>query len=171
MRALSVVRGSLIAVALFAAACSDGVAPPPGPLFSAGNSGVAGSGGLLVCKPLAYDSVTKRIGWKGGSIRVSKHVLVIPDGALSQPVTITLVAPSDTVNRIQFQPEGLVFQLRASLTMSYANCNIGLTKQGRRIAYTNDSLAILEYVPSKDDPSQRKVAGQLKHFSSYALSW
>src|SRR5437899_2526561 len=64
------------------------------------------SNGLLHCRPLAYDSVTKTIGPKGGSIRVSKHVLVIPDLALSQPVTITMVAPSDTLNRIQVQPEG-----------------------------------------------------------------
>src|SRR6266571_3259989 len=72
-------------------------------------SRASSSTSLLECRPLAYDSVTKTIGQKGGSIRVSKHVLVIPDGALSRSVKITLVAPSDTVNRIRFQPEGLLF--------------------------------------------------------------
>ncbi len=132
------------------------------------------SNGLLHCRPLAYDSVTKTIGPKGGSIRVSKHVLVIPDLALSQPVTITMVAPSDTLNRIQVQPEGLVFRptaKRTTLTLSYANCDIGPSARQKRIAYTNDSLAILEYVRSVDDPSQRKVTGVVHHFSEYAIAW
>ena len=134
-------------------------------------SAVYSATGLVQCRPLAYDSVSRTIGAKGGTIRVSKHVLVIPDRALSEAVRITVVAPSDTVNRIQFQPEGLVFQLPVSLTMSYANCNIGPSARHKEIAYTNDSLAILEYVPSLDDPSKRKVTGQLSHFSWYAISW
>jgi hypothetical protein len=126
---------------------------------------------LLKCRPLAYDSVSKTIGWKGGSIRVSKHVLAIPAGALSQSVKITLVAPSDTVNRIEFQPEGLVFQRPASLTMSYANCNASRATRPKHVAYVNDSLAILEVEPSVDDISGSRVTGQLSHFSGYAISW
>jgi len=134
-------------------------------------SSVSSSTSLLECRPLAYDSVTKTIGRKGGSIRVSRHVLVIPDQALSQPVKITLVAPSDTVNRIQFQPEGLVFQLPVSLTMSYANCNASKATPPKQVAYVSDSLAILEVEPSVDDVSGKRVIARLSHFSGYAIIW
>jgi hypothetical protein len=134
-------------------------------------SGVGSVSGLVACKPLAYDSVTRRVGPPGAVLRVSKHVLSIPGGALTQWVSITAVAPSDTVNRIQMQPEGLAFNKSVSLTMSYANCNLGASSQPKQIAYTSDSLVIFEYLPSTDDVTGRKVTGQLTHFSEYAVSW
>jgi len=169
MRTSSLVRGSLIAVALFAAACSDGVAPLPEPLFSGGNNGVARSGRLLACKRLAYDSVTQTVGARGGVLRVSKHALSIPAGALSRPVKITLVAPRDTLRRIEARPEGLVFAQPVELTLSYASCDE--YTEPKQIVYVNDSLQIIAYVPSVDDVSGKKVTGALRHFSSYALSW
>ena len=127
--------------------------------------------GLLRCSPLPYDSVTQTIGPEGGVINVGTHSLAIPAGALDSAVTITAVAPSDTVNRIQFQPQGLVFNQAASLTMSYANCNPMTSLVPRRIAYTDDLLTILEYLVSVDDRDSRTVTGDLYHFSDYALAW
>ncbi len=124
---------------------------------------------LLDCRPLVYDSVTQMIGWLGGSIRVSRHVLQIPFGALAKPVKITLVAPSDTVNRIEFRPEGLVFQRPLTLTMSYANCSS--TTHPKQVGYVSDSLAILEVEPSVDDVSGKRVIARLSHFSGYAIIW
>ncbi len=149
----------------------------PGPAAPAFNgpplaaSGAASLTGLVKCRPLAYDSVTQRVGPPGAVLRVSKHVLSIPGGALTRWVSITAVVPSDTVNRIQFQPEGVAFNKSVLLTMSYTNCNVNASTQPKQIAYTSDSLAILEYVPSVDDATGRKVAGELTHFSEYALSW
>src|SRR5206468_12137398 len=62
---------------------------------------------LLTCSPLAADSATQTIGDSGGTIYVGPHTLTIPPGALNDTVTITAVAPADTVNRVQFQPQGL----------------------------------------------------------------
>lgn len=134
---------------------------------SLGNS----PGGLLRCRPLAYDSVTQMVTPAGGVLRVSKHVLSIPAMALSHPTRITLVVPPDSVNRIQLQPEGLVFDAPVELTMSYVNCDIGSSTDPKQIAYTDDSLNILEYEPSVDDSHGKKVTGQLTHFSTYAVSW
>ena len=80
--------------------------------------------GLVKCSPLPYDSVSKTIGPQGDTLQVGPHTLRVPAGALSAPVTITAVAPSDSVNRVDFQPEGLTFAQPASLVMSYANCDI-----------------------------------------------
>lgn len=129
----------------------------------------AAGGGLLRCSPLPYDSVTQTIGPAGGTLVVGRNTLSIPAGALDTLVSITAVAPSDTVNRVQFQPQGLTFRQPASLTMSYANCTpIGAPK---RVAYTSPGLQILQYLPSLDDASLQTVTGQLQHFSDYAVAW
>lgn len=126
---------------------------------------------LLQCTPLAYDSVTVTVGPPGGEVRVSNHVLSIPAGALLEWVAITAVAPADTVNRVLFRPEGLVFRKTAQLTMSYANCVLSDYALPKQIAYTDGSLGIVAYVPSVDDVFAKKVVGLLSHFSEYALSW
>lgn len=127
--------------------------------------------GLLGCSPLAYDSVTQTVGPDGGTIAVGVHSLSIPAGALDSAVTITAVAPSDTVRRVVFEPSGLVFQQPASLRMSYAGCNLlGLTLP-KSIAYVDGSLNILYYLLSVDNLLTQTVTGRLDHFSEYAIAW
>ncbi len=168
-------RRFLIPLALalcIAPSCREGAPTAPDrrvPTLQA-SSVYSSSSGLLQCSPLAYDSVTAVIGPGGGNIRVSKHVLSIPGGALTQSVSITVIAPSDTMNRIQFQPEGLTFKKPLQLTMSYANCNIN-PSAALRIAYLDASGAIVEYVPSTDDLIGKKVTGWIAHFSDYAVAF
>jgi hypothetical protein len=127
--------------------------------------------GLLDCTPLPYDSVTQAIGPEGGTLVVGGHTLTVPPGALDTTVTITAVAPSDTLRHVQFQPEGLQFQVPASLTLSYAQCGLLGSLAPKRITYTTDAFQILEYVPSLDDDLNQTVTGQLRHFSEYAVAW
>ena len=127
--------------------------------------------GLLRCSPLPYDSVTETIGPDGGTLSAGPYSLSIPAGALPAAVTITAVAPSDTVNQVRFFPEGLTFASPASLTMSYANCDALSQLEPKQIAYTTDALAILALLPSIDVLSQQQVTGQLQHFSTYAVAW
>src|SRR5437588_446545 len=111
------------------------------------------------------------VAWWGGVIRIGPHTLSIPAGALDAAVTITATAPSDNVNRVRFQPEGLVFRRSAALTMSYANCNLLGTLLPKRIAYTSDALSIVSYVLSLDNLFTKYVTGRLNHFSNYAIAW
>jgi hypothetical protein len=127
--------------------------------------------GLLQCSPLPAASVTQTIGPDGGTLQVGPHTLSVPAGALDAPVTITAVAPSDAVNQIQFQPEGLTFAEPASLTMSYANCNLLGLPLPPRIVHTTDLLQILEYLQSVANPWSQTVTGRLQHFSVYAVAW
>jgi hypothetical protein len=127
--------------------------------------------GLLTFSPLPSDSVTQTIGPEGGILYVGAHALSVPAGALDSAVTITAVAPSDTVNLVGFEPEGLVFQKAASLIMSYANCDLLGSTLPKRIAHVDDELAILYYLISVDDPTTQTVTGRLEHFSEYALAW
>ncbi len=136
---------------------------------------------LLSCRPLRYDSVAQTIGPKGGVLEVRHNWLLVPQGALKDNVSITAVAPSDTVALIRLQPEGLRFQKTAFLVATYDNCRIrkGVTP---RIAHVTDALAVIEYLPSGDysfgDPRlkkvhnwRRRVVGELQHFSNYAVAW
>ncbi len=148
-----------------------GVAPPVPPRQALLGTSLLQGGGLLTCSPLAYDSVTATIGPDGGTIRVGPHALAIPAGALALPTTITAVVPSDSVNVVQFQPEGLQFSRDVALTMSYANCNLLGSLAPKYIVHTTDALQILEYLPSVDDLFTGTVTGQLQHFSDYAIAW
>lgn len=127
--------------------------------------------GLLTCAPLPAVSVTQTVGSLGGVINIGPHTLSIPPGALLSDVSITAVAPSDTVNRVVFQPAGLEFEEPASLTMAYGNCKQAPVPMPRRIAYTDDLLVILEFIQSVDNLATQRVTGRIDHFSSYAAAW
>jgi len=119
--------------------------------------------GLLHCTPQPADTATQVIGFF--------DTFTVPAGALLTPVSITMVAASDTVNRVHFEPEGLQFLQPASLTMSYANCDTFGAMIPKNIAWTTDLLAILEYLKSWDDHHAQTVTGQVNHFSEYAVAW
>lgn len=127
--------------------------------------------GLLKCSPLPPATSTATIGPLGGSLRVGPHTFTVPAGALSQNVTITASLSADTVNAITFKPEGLQFAKPASLTMSYANCNLVGILLPKHIAYTNNNYVILELLASIDNIFTKKVTGQVHHFSHYAIAW
>jgi hypothetical protein len=140
------------------------------------NGGLLGTGiggQLLSCTPLPFASTQQVVGPAGGLLRVGPHTLVIPPGALSQPVLITAEAPVGTVNSVTLQPHGLVFASNrpAVLTLSYANCSLLGRLLPKRVAYTTDLLQILNYLLSLDDPFHTRVTGVIQHFSRYAVAW
>ena len=170
----------LLAVAIGAGlSCS----PEKGPTAPAesGNqipqrSGLLGTGlgaALLYCSPLPSATTTQVIGSAGGTITVGPHTLIIPAGAVSQPVAITAEAPSDSVRSVRLLPEGLTFApgKPARLTLSYSGCSLLGTLSLKRVAYTTDQLELLQLLPSIDDVLHRRVSAQLEHFSRYAVSW
>lgn len=127
--------------------------------------------GLLTCRALPAASASATIGAAGGTIVVGPHSLVVPAGALRAPVTITAYAPSGNVNRVEFQPHGLTFAAPATLSMSYANCDLLGSLLPKRIAYIDGNLNILYYLLSVDDLWRQRVSTRLDHFSEYAIAW
>ena len=170
MKSVRLSAALLGAVALVAISCADPTTPAPQPsgdLFG----DLKQVTGLLQCTPLPYDSVTQTIGPEGGTIQVGPHTFEVPAGALDSAVAITAVTPSDTINQIQFQPEGLVFNGYATVWMSYANCNLLGSLLPKRIAYTSSDGVILDYLPSLDNGFTQTVRGKVQHFSEYAIAW
>jgi hypothetical protein len=124
---------------------------------------------LLTCQSLPYSATTNVVGPEGGTIDVGQYSLVIPQGALSQRVTITAEQMPGSVNSVRFSPEGLRFAKPAQLTMSYRNCIVVL--KAKRIAYTTELLRILDLLPSTDFFSSKTVTSPIDHFSRYAISY
>jgi hypothetical protein len=134
--------------------------------------GLLGATGLLKCSNLPYASATKTIGPLGGTISAGPHTLIIPPGAVLNPTTITMTAPTGLgVNAVKFQPEGLRFVTPASLTMSYSNCSLLGKLLPKRIAYTDENLNIISYLLSLDNLLSKYVTGKVNHFSDYVIAW
>ena len=191
------VRRSLIPLALAvcataaAVSCRDpsplGVAIPA-PSFQQGGRwtlpGTKGAG-LVACLQ-TYDSVTQVVGPAGGLIAVGHHYLWVDSMALSDTVSITAVAPADTVRWVRFQPDGLRFRTNgagwsALLYTSFSDCGVP-TVDTLRIAQVTDSLSVIRYLSPPDSTwirvrkkawskGNQYVAGVLHHFSQYAVSW
>lgn len=167
----------LVGVLLVGVGCgSEGDAPlapssagPQAALIPSLVPTVLGSVDLLTCKPLPYASTSAMIGPDGGTIRVGKNTLVVPQGALSQRVTIKAEQVSGKTNSIRFSPEGLKFSRPAQLTMGYDNCLLILPT--KRIVYTDESLKVLQILRSLDLRFTRTVSAPIDHFSRYAIAY
>ena len=127
--------------------------------------------GLIKCSPLPPALTVATIGRSGGVMQVGPHTFTVPAGALDHNVTITAYAPSSQYNQVQFQPEGLQFDKSASLTTSYANCNLLGILLPKHIAYVDGDLNILYLLQSLDNIGAQKVTGQVNHFSDYVVAW
>jgi hypothetical protein len=167
---LSALLGAVVGIA----GCGSGSGiplEPSAPAFLLGLN-LGGLNALLLnCTPLPYSLSAATIGPAGGSLSVGPHTLVVPEGALSGPVTISAELISDHVNSVRFAPEGLQFRKAAALTMSYSNCSGPGMLLPKKVAYTNELLSILELIQSVDVAAQKKVTGQLQHFSRYAVAY
>jgi hypothetical protein len=125
---------------------------------------------LLACTPIDSVSVTQAIGPSGGTLNVGPHQLIVLPNALDSTVNITAIAPSDTVNRVLFYPEGLTFNTPVVLKMSYANCGSLSWLIPKYVVYL-DGLSIANVLGSLDDIFEAKVSTSLEHFSGYAVAW
>lgn len=185
------IRRSLIPLVLLAAmaaatSCSDR-SPMGVPAFQKGGRWAVSTkgSGLVACSQI-YDSVTQVVGPAGGIIAVGNHFLWVDSMALSDTVSITAVAPADTVRWVRFQPDGLQFRTNgagwsALLYTSFKDCGVP-TADTLKIAQVTDSLHVIRYLAPPDSTwiqvkkrawsqGNQFVAGVLHHFSQYAVAW
>ncbi len=161
------------ASALAIISCAERSPLAPAPQTAGPNDDLLGGlltkTGLVRCSPLAPALAVATIGTSGGTMQIGPHTFTVPAGALSHNVTITAYSPSSDYNQVEFQPEGLQFQTSASLTMSYANCNLLGILLPKHIAYVDNDLNILYLLQSVDNIGAQKVTGKVDHFSDYII--
>jgi hypothetical protein len=149
--------------------------PPEQPSYLLGDvvDGAVGTvlGGtqLLTCSEQRYEVRQETIGRQGGRIKVGRHVLEIPRGALSNNVRIKAEQMRGRTNSVRFSPEGLQFAKPARLLLDYRNCSS--VRLPKRVAYTDELLRILELPLSRDYPEYDYVTGAIDHFSRYAVAF
>ena len=132
-------------------------------------SGVLKISGLLTCQEQQYAVTYQTVGSQGGTIRVGKHTLVIPRGALRHNVRIKAEQMRGPTNSVRFSPEGFQFQRPAVLSLSYKNCeNVEVPKA---VVYTTEQLKVLEILRSLDVLRLRIIAAPIDHFSRYAVAY
>ena len=165
----------LLGAALAVASCAEHTPTSPAARANAPEADLIGGllqkTGLLSCRPMPAAYASQTIGTSGGVIHVGPHTFSVPAGALDHSVTITAYVPSDNYNRVEFGPSGLQFAVPASLTMSYANCNLLGYLLPKHIAYVDDDLNILYLLQSIDNIFTQQVTGKVDHFSEYAMAW
>ena len=125
--------------------------------------------GLLTCQEQQYAVTYQTVGPEGGTIKVGKHTLVIPRGALRSNVRIKAEQMTGPTNSVRFSPEGLQFRKQAVLALSYQNCqNIEVPKA---VVYTTEQLKVLEILKSLDLLRARIITAPIDHFSRYAVAF
>lgn len=179
---------SVLAIALAAVvltSCADDHAPPTAPvapiapdpsLIGDVLGGVTGTVGdlakglgLVTCNVRTTETASQVIGPNGGVLRVGRHQLYVPPRALKQHVRISAVAPKGQYVQIHFEPQGLQFERKTALTMSYADCSL-LSPLRLKIVYVNDNLEILEVLPTLTSVLTRTATAPVDHFSRYMLA-
>jgi hypothetical protein len=139
-----------------------------------GQSGLAKGEGFIVCY-LASDTDSAEIGDDGGEINLcldeETSKLVIPKDALEQEVYIKAKAavfgtPFGLVRMYDFQPEGLQFQVPATL---YLSTTLPLNAV-IRLLYFNPLTGQWEIEQAASVDSNGVAVFQLNHFSKYAIT-
>ena len=128
MRAALVVRTAVLtALSATLAACD---APSPTAPFGeerlapSASHGASGVELLARGRSGAAQSASRVLDAKGGVIAVNGAVLVVPAGALSAPVQITLSIPAGRSVQAELQPHGLKFKVPVVLAMSLADTGV-----------------------------------------------
>jgi hypothetical protein len=121
------------------------------------------------CEPQARQDETRKIGPKGGELKVGPHKLVIPAGALASEVEITGVAPTNSRRELEFYPHGLEFAKPVTMTISYDKCIVPAGAD-LQIVYTALGNKIIARQPSMDDRDMKEVSGLTDHFSGYVVA-
>jgi hypothetical protein len=180
---------TLLTIALAAVmltSCADDHAPPTAPAappvtvdssligdLVGGVTGVVGGVadglGLVSCNVRTTHTGSAWIGPRGGRLRVGPHFLTVPPNALKENVHISAVAPQGRYVQIKFEPQGLKFERKTLLTMSYAECSL-LSPFRLKVVYVNDQLQILEVLPTLVSVFTRTANAPVDHFSRYMLA-
>jgi hypothetical protein len=176
---------ALALAALVVTSCADDHAPPTGPAPAAVDSlqpdlsllgdltgtvgDLADALGLVSCNVKKTYSASAVIGPDGGTLKIGPHRLTVPPKALKKKVLISAVAPKGTYVQIKFEPQGLEFERKTALTMSYAECSL-LSPLDLKIVYVNDQLEILEVLPTVVSVLTRTATAPVDHFSRYMLA-
>jgi hypothetical protein len=173
-------RSLAAALLLAAIACSggDATAPSIGPTLSPAPSHAAAPQGqsasalgqLVACSRREPVTGSAVIGPRGGVVVAGRNTLIVPPGALREPVLITATVSADTVALVRFAPHGLQFRTPAGLVLDSEGCGIP-DGAAPAVVYVDDAGTVLERIEAYFSPRWHAVAAPIEHFSGYAIAF
>lgn len=130
---------------------------------------------LIQCPTSQATSASSVITALGGVVSAGGTSIVIPEGALLEPATVTVTVPASTYMEVDISVSGsehFIFEVPVVVTISYARCNRSDINFSPLTAWyiDSDSRDLLEEMPSVDDKLLRTVTFPTGHLSGYALA-
>jgi hypothetical protein len=120
----------------------------------------------LNCTPRLTSEGSALIGPAGGVLRIGTHRLIVPAGALTEPVLISGTVPAGKPFEIELLPHGLQFRKAAGLILSTASCT-----DVPAIVYLIDQSTTSEPIPAFYSNWWKAIASPIWHFSGYAVAF
>jgi hypothetical protein len=124
-------------------------------------------GQVIACQQRTAAADSALIGPAGGTLLVGNNELIVPAGALLEPVMIRGEIPADTIVSIRLSPDGLTFRKPAGLRLDASGC--AEPAKGFTLLYLDDAGNVLEEIEAYYSPWWKSVAAPINHFSRYAL--
>jgi hypothetical protein len=168
-------RMALVGIGIFFAfaACKEGTAPM---LEAPAVASAATYGHTLIECPVNEDAyATATLGARGGSLRLDRHELSLPLGAVLAPTKFELRAPVSNYMEIRIRANdqtGFVFQKPATVIIDYSRCT--------RSNIDKDPLSVWKIDPNTkelirnmggvDDKEARTVTFQAEGLSTFSIA-
>ncbi len=176
----SIALVALAAVGLFACTGNEVTQPKPRDAAASLRGGwperlPAPPSPLVQCDSAAPVAGSADIGPQGGRIVVGRNRLIVPAGALTQTVHITLTVPGDGHAFIALAPTGLVFLKQVRLVFDVRGCDLRPPRGARVLSpwavYVDDGGSIEQWLPAWPNFWAHTVSTAIRHFSGYGLAW
>jgi hypothetical protein len=152
------------------------IAPPPGAPSTPVIEPDAGKGAIATTAP-STDLIATEIGPGGGTVGVDGVTVIIPAGALSADLNITIQlsgqpGPNGTVSPVfEIGPTGTIFALPATVAFDYTDSEVA-GQSPNVFAVETSAAGLGAWTPLSNivvDVYAHTIAGQTMHLSPYAL--
>ena len=115
-------------------------------------------------------TASRVFGRLGGTLHFGASRLIIPAGALPEPVRITATTRGDAAATVDFQPEGLRFHQPVGLVLDATGCDSS-ADAASAVVYLGANGEVLETIAARYNRRSREVAAPIVHFSGYAIAF
>ena len=171
-RFLSLTLVAGLAVSL--AACADGPTAPTAQVSAKKDKGRTPP--LLVCPVHRTQEASAVIGPAGGTLAVGRSVMVVPQGAVSQPTEFTMTIPKSQYLEVEIDAAGYehyVFDAPVSITLDYTRCQGKKFQDSPLSAWYIDSSTKepLAEMAGVDERPSRLLTFWTNHLSGYAAAY
>jgi len=130
---------------------------------------------LLECPSNASATTSGLLTPLGGVLSVGGATVVVPEGALLEPVNVTVTVPASQYVEVEVSVSGVdhyTFELPVAITISYDRCSRSNIDHAPLSAWyiDSDSKALLAPMGGIDNKLLRTVTFTTGHLSGYALA-